>query len=68
MGDDLVDRYNYSEFTAETAVPLLRFDRSPPLGREAPDFPLWELDGRQTSLKEIWSSHTYTIVEFGSFT
>jgi hypothetical protein len=63
-----VDRYNYSVFSAETAMPLLRFDKSPPLGEEAPDFPLWELDGRQTSLKELWSSNVYTVVEFGSFT
>jgi hypothetical protein len=51
----------------------LNFENSPPLGRTAPDFPLWILDdgrpdGSQTTLREIWSKHSYTIVEFGSFT
>jgi hypothetical protein len=66
--DDLISRYNYDEFTPEKAVPWLNFENSPPLGQPAPDFPLWHLDGSQTSLKEIWSAHLYTIVEFGSFT
>lgn len=65
---DLITRYNYDEFTAEKVMHWLNFEASPPLGSEAPDFPLWHLDGRQTSLSEIWSSNTYTIVEFGSFT
>ena len=63
-----VDQYNYEVFSAESVLPLMRFDESPALGKEAPDFPLWELDGRQISLKEIWSQNLYTIVEFGSFT
>ena len=63
-----IEQYNYEIFSAETAMPLLRFDQSPLLGHEAPDFPLWDLDGRQTSLKEIWSANTFTIIEFGSFT
>ena len=70
---NLTTRYNYDEFTREKVSPWLNFENSPPLGRPAPDFPLWILDdGRQdsyqTSLREIWSKHTYTIVEFGSFT
>jgi len=65
---DLINRYNYDEFTAEKVMPWLNFGASPPVGGEAPDFPLWHLDGRQTSLSEIWSGNTYTIVEFGSFT
>lgn len=63
-----MDNYNYAVFSAETALPLLRFDKSPPIGEPAPNFPLWELDGNQTSLKEIWASNIYTVVEFGSFT
>ncbi|HID53614.1 MAG TPA: hypothetical protein EYP41_16470 [Anaerolineae bacterium] len=66
--DDIITRYNYDGFTREKVFPLLDFDNSPPLGDKAPDFPLWHLDGRETSLSVIWSQHLYTIVEFGSFT
>ena len=66
--NDLIARYNYDDFTREKVFPWLNFEGSPELGRPAPDFPLWQLDGRQTSLSEVWSGHTYTIVEFGSFT
>ena len=65
---DLVNRYNYDEFTREKVLPWLSFDESPPLGEKAPDFPLWHLDGTETSLSAIWSQHQFTIVEFGSFT
>ncbi len=65
---DDITRYNYDEFTREKVFPLLDFDSSPPLGEKAPDFPLWHLDGMETSLSAIWSQHLYTIVEFGSFT
>lgn len=64
----LLNWYNYAVFSPETAFPLLNFENSPPLGKPAPDFPLWQLDGQESSLKAIWSQHTYTIVEFGSFT
>ena len=65
---ELITRYNYDEFTPSKVFPWMRFEASPPLGQAAPDFPLWRLDGRETRLSEIWSGHTYTIVEFGSFT
>lgn len=65
---DLLSRYNYDEFVPEKFEPWLNFEASPPLGRPAPDFPLWELDGDETRLSTIWSCHSYTIVEFGSFT
>lgn len=68
MSDDLLIRYNYAEFKIETALPWLNFENSPPVGEQAPDFPLWELDGRQTSLQELWSGSPFTVVEFGSFT
>jgi hypothetical protein len=59
--------YNYTRFVISEISHLLRFDQSPPVGAPAPDFPLWHLDGAPTSLKEIWSSNMYTVVEFGSF-
>ena len=63
-----VEAYNYDEFTPEKVFHLLNFKNSPPLGKKAPDFALWHLDGRETSLSEVWSQHLYTVVEFGSFT
>jgi hypothetical protein len=65
---DLIRRYNYDAFVPEKFEPWMRFDESPPLGRPAPDFPLWDLEGREIRLSQIWSQHRYTIVEFGSFT
>jgi hypothetical protein len=66
--EDLLSRYNYDAFVPEKFTPWMRFEFSPPLGREAPDSPLWDLEGRETQLSEIWSRHAYTIIEFGSFT
>lgn len=65
---DLVTRYNYDEFVPAKFERWLNFQASPPLGKPAPDFPLWHLDGRETRLSEIWSQHAFTVVEFGSFT
>jgi len=65
---DLLTRYNYDEFVPAQFGQWLNFAASPSLGGLAPDFPLWHLDGSETSLAAIWSHHTYTIVEFGSFT
>jgi hypothetical protein len=65
---ELISRYNYDEFIPEKVLPWLNFNASPVLGQAAPDFPLWHLDGSESSLSQIWSSHTYTVVEFGSFT
>ncbi|MBI5291362.1 MAG: hypothetical protein HY872_05740 [Chloroflexi bacterium] len=65
---DLLARYNYDEFIPAKFEPWLRFESSPPLGKPAPDFPLWHLNERETQLSAIWSQHAYTIIEFGSFT
>lgn len=66
--DDLIKQYNYDQFTPEKYTPWMRFSESPALWQPAPDFALWTLDGEETSLSAIWSQHTYTVVEFGSFT
>lgn len=68
MSSDLIDRYNYDEFTREKVFVWLKFSDSPPLGRRAPDFPLWSLDGSETSLFQALKQNEYTVVEFGSFT
>jgi hypothetical protein len=65
---DITTAYNYDEFTPEKVLPWLSFESSPPLGRPAPDFPLWHLDGSPTTLSEIWGQNQLTVVEFGSFT
>lgn len=66
---DALQRYNYDSFIPENFEQWLNFAASPSLGQPAPDFPLWRLDNReQTSLQEVWSANTYTVVEFGSFT
>lgn len=67
-GPDLIARYNYDEFVPAKFEPWMNFAASPALGQPAPDFPLWHLDGSETRLSAIWSQHTFTIVEFGSFT
>jgi hypothetical protein len=65
---DLITKYNYDSFVQKKVEPWMRFDQSPPVGVAAPDFPLWDLEEKRTSLSEIWAQNTYTIVEFGSFT
>jgi hypothetical protein len=65
---DLVALYNYDEFINTKFERWLNFEASPPLGYPAPDFPLWLLDGQETSLSQIWGQSSYTIAEFGSFT
>ena len=66
---ELIEKYNYEKFVPESFMPWLNFASSPKLGEKAPDFPLWDADSRtETTLSAIWSAHTFTIVEFGSFT
>ena len=64
----LIEGYNYDEFVPEKFEPGMKFEGSPPLGKPAPDFSLWDLEGRETRFSAVWSVHTYTTVEFGSFT
>lgn len=68
IDSDLLALYNFDEFVQEKIQIWRNFGNSPALGRAAPDFPLWHLDGSKTCLSEIWSQHDYTIAEFGSFT
>lgn len=66
--NNLIKRYNYDSFVPEKFTQWMNFKASPTLGQPAPDFPLWDLDGMQTRLSEVWMNHAYSIVEFGSFT
>ena len=66
--DELTLAYNYDEFVPAKFMPWMQFATSPELGKKAPDFPLWDLDEKQTSLSQIVNQYPYTIVEFGSFT
>lgn len=68
MKDELTTRYNYDSFVPEQFGPWMNFEASPPLGQKAPDFPLWTLDERQTTLMTTLSNHDLSVVEFGSFT
>lgn len=68
MTQDPTSRYNYDSFVPSKFGPWLNFEESPPLGEKAPDFPLWGLDATETSLGDLWTEHTHTVVEFGSFT
>ncbi len=68
MSDDLVLRYNYDVFAPENFEQWMRFDESPKAGTTGPDFPLWTLEGEETSLSAQWSQYKFLIVEFGSFT
>jgi len=65
---ELLARYNYDSFVHENFGYWERFDQSPPLGERAPDFPLWDLEGRETTLHAALAEHAFTVVEFGSFT
>jgi hypothetical protein len=64
---DRIAYYNYSVFGRQ-AFEMLRWENSPAIGKPAPDFPVWDIDGNETTLSAIWSQHTYTVIEFGSFT
>lgn len=68
MNDDLVKRYNYDIFKHDNFMTWMKWEGSPELGSDAPDFPLWNLDESETSLSELWKEHKFLIVEFGSFT
>ena len=65
---ELLIRYNYDSFIPENFGPWLNFGQSPAVGEPAPDFPLWDLDKKETKLSDIWSQNDFTVVEFGSFT
>jgi hypothetical protein len=65
---ELLARYNYDAFVHEKFDPWSRFHESPPLGQRTANFPLWDLEGRETSLHDALARHAFTVVEFGSFT
>ena len=66
--NNLLTQYNYDGFVPSKFEPWMNFDNSPKLGLRTPNFPLWMLDGTQTSLFQVLQENVYTVVEFGSFT
>ena len=60
--------YNYDTFVPGKFERWMNFSASPPLGKTVPDFPLWHLDTRPTTLIQVLSQSVLTVVEFGSFT
>ena len=64
---DRISYYNYSVFGRQ-AFEMLDWENSPAIGRPAPDFPVWDIDGNETCLSDIWLQHAYTVIEVGSFT
>jgi hypothetical protein len=68
MNDDLTKRYNYDVFTHDNYEPLMKWEESPAIASDAPDFPLWNLDESESSLSALWKANKFLVVEFGSFT
>jgi hypothetical protein len=70
MEDMSADEYNYAVFNLKAEMGKFaefQDDRLHP-GREAPDFPLEDLETSQTvRLKDLWSDGL-VVIEFGSFT
>jgi len=64
----MIEAYNYEVFHRRNFEPIMKWDESPAVGSNAPDFPLWHLDKTETSLSSLWGEHKFLIVEFGSFT
>lgn len=65
---DLIEAYNYDSFVPEKYERWLNFESSLPLGKTIPDFDLWDLDEKQTTLLAEVNHHPLTFIEFGSFT
>lgn len=62
--------YNYAVFNLQAEMPKFTEFQDHPLhaGRQAPDFPLEDLETRQTvHLKDLWSGGP-VVIEFGSYT
>ena len=68
MTNDLITQYNYDQFAPEKFMSWMNFDKSPATQSQAPNFPLWHLDGQETTLSTLWSEHRFLVAEFGSFT
>lgn len=73
-GEQIRD-YNYPDFDDNALEHVMQWmSDQPPLGKKAPDFPLWLLTDdadnplEETTLMAVIKQHKLTIVEFGSFT
>ena len=62
--------YNYATFNMQTEMGVFTEFQDLPLhaGKQAPDFPLEDLDsGQIVPLKDLWSAG-FVLIEFGSYT
>jgi len=73
--DEQILDYNYSDFDDNALSHVIKWaGDQPPLGKKAPDFPLWQLTDdvdnplEETTLLAAIGQQKLTIVEFGSFT
>ena len=73
--DEQIRDYNYPDFDDSALAHVIEWaGTQPPLGKKAPDFPLWHRtddDDNQlaeTTLMDVIKQNKLTIVEFGSFT
>ena len=73
--EEQIRDYNYADFDDNALAHAMgRMSNQPPLGKKAPDFPLWRLTDdadnllKETTLMDVIRQHKLTIVEFGSFT
>lgn len=60
--------YNFETFSRESLMPIVDYGNSPLVGKAAPDFPLWDLEGNEINLAEFWKANDMIVIEFGSFT
>ena len=59
----LLTRYNYYSFVPELMRPWLNFENGAPIGKQAPDGPLWYVDETETWLSDICQQHRIAVVD-----
>ena len=62
------EEYNYKVFSLQAHEALDNYANSPKPGAKADEYPLWDMEGDETSLKSVLGEHSLTVIEFGSIT